>query len=64
MSFCKWNKLIDAKNEEQLLNALNASHKELHEVDRNEIANYAIQNFSFDSVGKQFKHAYEQALTE
>jgi glycosyltransferase involved in cell wall biosynthesis len=64
MSFCKWNKLIDAKNEEQLLNALNASHKELHEVDRNEIVNYAIQNFSFDSVGKQFKHAYEKALTE
>ncbi len=64
MGFCKWNKLIDSKNEEQLLNALKESHNEINAVDRPEISNYAIENFSFESVGKQFKQAYEQVLNK
>lgn len=62
MGFCRWNKLIDAKNEDQLLNALLASHNELHEVNREEISAYAENNFSFNSVGKKFIDAFEQAL--
>ena len=62
MGFCPWNKLIDAKNESQLLEALNASHLELAEVNRNEISEYANENFSFQSVGKKFLSAYETVL--
>ncbi len=62
MGFCRWNKLIDAKNEVQLLNAFSESHNELHEVNREEISAYSENNFSFDSVGKKFINAYEQAL--
>ena len=62
MGFCRWNKLIDAKNEDQLLFALSESHKELNEVNREEISAYAENNFSFESVGKKFIVAYEQAL--
>ena len=62
MGYCKWNKLIDAKNEDQLLNALSASHNELHEINREEISAYAENNFAFNSVGKKFMDAYEKAL--
>jgi glycosyltransferase involved in cell wall biosynthesis len=62
MGFCPWNKLIDAKNESQLLEALNASQLELAEVNRNEISEYASENFSFQSVGKKFLSAYETVL--
>ena len=62
MGFCKWNKLIDAKNDAQLLHALNESHNEMNEINRKEISVYATNHFSFESVGKQFIHAYEQAL--
>jgi glycosyltransferase involved in cell wall biosynthesis len=62
MGFCAWNKLIDAKEEQQLLHALIESHKEFLEVNREEIAAYAQNNFSFDSVGKKFMDAYEKAL--
>ena len=62
MGFCKWNKLIDAKNDAQLLYALNESHSEMNEINREEISEYATNHFSFESVGKQFIHAYEQAL--
>jgi glycosyltransferase involved in cell wall biosynthesis len=62
MGFCRWNKLIDAKNEAQLLHALNESHSEMNEINREEISEYASKHFSFDSVGKQFMKAYEQAL--
>ena len=62
MGFCKWNKLIEAKNEEQLLNALNESHIEINEINREEISDYAKNHFSFEAVGKQFMNAYEQAL--
>ena len=61
MGFCRWNKLIDAKNKEQLLNALSESHSEFHEVNRAEISAYAKSNFSFNSVGKKFMAAYEKA---
>jgi hypothetical protein len=64
MGFCRWNKLIDAKNEEQLLNALSESHQEISQVNRDEISAYAKNNFSFDSVGKKFMNAYEKALTK
>ena len=62
MGSCKWNKLIDAKNEEQLLNALSESHSEMNEVNREEISYYATNHFSYESVGKQFMNAYDQAL--
>ena len=62
MGFCKWNKLIDAKNEAQLLHALNESHSELNEINREVISEYATNHFSFEAVGKQFMNAYEQAL--
>ena len=62
MGFCKWNKLIDAKNEAQLLHALNESHSELNEINREEISEYATNHFSFEAVGKQFMNAYDQAL--
>jgi glycosyltransferase involved in cell wall biosynthesis len=62
MGFCKWNKLIDAKNEAQLLHALNESHSEINEINRKEISAYATNHFSFEEVGKQFIQAYEQAL--
>ena len=62
MGFCRWNKLIDAKNEIQLFEALTSSHLELHEIDRDEISAYANDNFSFQSVGKKFITAYENAL--
>jgi glycosyltransferase involved in cell wall biosynthesis len=62
MSFCRWNKLIDAKNQEELLNALSESNNEFREVNREEISAYAKNNFSFHSVGKKFIAAYEQAL--
>ena len=64
MGFCKWNKLIDAKNEAQLLHALNESHSELNEINREEISEYATNHFSFEAVGKQFMNAYEQALNK
>lgn len=64
MGFCEWNKLIDAKNEEQLLKALLESHIEFREVNREEISAYAKNNFSFDSVGKKFIAAYEKALVK
>ncbi len=64
MEFCQWNKLIDAKNEDQLLNALLASHNEFTEVNREEISAYAKNNFSFHSVGKKFLEAYEQAINK
>jgi glycosyltransferase involved in cell wall biosynthesis len=62
MGFCRWNKLINAKNELELLNAFSESHNESHEVNRDEISTYAENNFSFHSVGKKFMDAYEQAL--
>jgi hypothetical protein len=62
MGFCKWNKLINAKNELELLNVFSESHNELYEVNRDEISAYAENNFSFHSVGKKFMDAYEQAL--
>jgi len=62
MGFCKWNKLIDAKNEIQLLEALTTSHLELNEINRDEISAYANDNFSFQSVGKKFISAYEKVL--
>ena len=62
MGFCKWNKLIDAKNEAQLLHALNESHSEMNEINREEISEYATNHFSFEAVGKQFMNAYDQAL--
>ena len=62
MGFCKWNKLIDAKNEKQLLNALNESHIEINAIDRHVLSNYAVKNFSFEAVGKQFLDAYEKVL--
>jgi glycosyltransferase involved in cell wall biosynthesis len=64
MGFCKWNKLIDAKNEAQLLHALNESHSEMNEINRKEISEYATNHFSFEAVGKQFMNAYEQALNK
>jgi glycosyltransferase involved in cell wall biosynthesis len=64
MGFCKWNKLIDAKNEAQLLHALNESHSEMNEINREEISEYATNHFSFEAVGKQFMNAYEQALNK
>lgn len=64
MGFCRGNKLIDAKNEEQLMNALLTSHNEMHEINREEISAYAENNFSFNSVGKKFIEAYEQALNQ
>jgi glycosyltransferase involved in cell wall biosynthesis len=62
MGYCKWNKLIDAKNEIQLFDALKTSHLELNEINRNEISAYANDNFSFQSVGKKFISAYEKVL--
>ncbi len=62
MGFCKWNKLIDAKNEQQLLNALSESHSEMNEINREEISAYATNHFSYESIGKQFMNAYDQAL--
>lgn len=62
MGFCKWNKLIDAKNEEQLLNALSESHSEMNEINRYEISYYATNHFSYETIGKQFMNAYDQAL--
>jgi glycosyltransferase involved in cell wall biosynthesis len=62
MGFCTWNKLIDAKNEEQLLNGFSESHSEMNEINREEISEYATNHFSFEAVGKQFTNAYEQAL--
>jgi glycosyltransferase involved in cell wall biosynthesis len=62
MGFCKWNKLIDAKNEQQLLNALSESHREMNEINREEISAYATNHFSYESIGKQFMNAYDQAL--
>jgi glycosyltransferase involved in cell wall biosynthesis len=64
MGFCKWNKLIDAKNEAQLLHALNESHSEMNEINREEISEYATNHFSFEAVGKQFMNAYVQALNK
>ena len=64
MGFCRWNKLIDSKNEEQLLNALIESHSEMNEINREEISAYATNHFSFEAVGKQFMNAYEQALNK
>jgi glycosyltransferase involved in cell wall biosynthesis len=64
MGFCQWNKLIDSKNEEQLLNALIESHSEFKEINREEISAYATNHFSFESVGKQFKQAYEHVLNK
>jgi glycosyltransferase involved in cell wall biosynthesis len=62
MCFSRWNKLVDAKNEAQLLHALNESHSEMNEINREEISEYATNHFSFEAVGKQFTNAYEQAL--
>lgn len=64
MGFCKWNKLIDAKNEDQLLNALSESHQEISKVNREDISAYAKNHFSFNSVGKKFITAYEKALSK
>lgn len=62
MGFCKWNKLIDPKNENQLLHAFIESHAEIKEVNRVEISEYATKHFSFESVGRQFISAYSTAL--
>lgn len=62
MNFCEWNKLIVAKNEKQLLEALEKSYNEISIITRNEIVEYAQKNFSFEAVGKKFIDAYEQAL--
>lgn len=62
MGFCRWNKLIDAKNEIQLFDALTTSHLDLNEINRDEISAYANNNFSFQSVGKKFIDAYENVL--
>jgi glycosyltransferase involved in cell wall biosynthesis len=62
MGFCRWNKLIDAKNELQLIDALTTSHIELNEINRDEISAYANNHFSFQSVGKKFIDAYENVL--
>lgn len=62
MHFCTWNKLIEAKNEAQLLEALQSSHSEMHDVNRAEISNYANNHFSFDAVGSKFISAYEKVL--
>jgi glycosyltransferase involved in cell wall biosynthesis len=64
MGFCKWNKLIDAKNEEQLLNGFSESHSEMNEINREEISEYATNHFSFEAIGKQFMNAYERALSK
>jgi len=64
MGFSRWNKLIDAKNEDQLLSAFSASHNEFLEVNREEISAYAEDNFSFNSVGKKFIDAYQQATNK
>jgi glycosyltransferase involved in cell wall biosynthesis len=64
MGFCKWNKLIDAKNDAKLLHALNESHSEMNEINREEISAYATNHFSFEAVGKQFMNAYERALNK
>jgi glycosyltransferase involved in cell wall biosynthesis len=62
MLFCTWNKLIEAKHEDQLLEALQSSHSEMHDVNRAEISNYANNHFSFDAVGRKFISAYEKVL--
>jgi glycosyltransferase involved in cell wall biosynthesis len=62
MLFCTWNKLIEAKNEDQLLEALQSSHSEMHDVNRAEISTYANNHFSFDAVGSKFISAYEKVL--
>lgn len=62
MHYCKWNKLVEPRNEDQLLQALLDSHAELPQVNRKEISEYATNHFSFDSVGKQFIAAYTQVI--
>ena len=59
-----FHKLIEKKNESQLLQALIESRIERKAVDHLSIRQYAIDHFSMDAVGRAFTQAYTKALSQ
>ncbi|MBI1267386.1 MAG: glycosyltransferase [Cryomorphaceae bacterium] len=57
-----YHKLIERKQEKQLLVALEQTASEVNEVDRASIHRYAIEQFGLDAVGKAFTNAYLSVL--
>jgi glycosyltransferase involved in cell wall biosynthesis len=56
--------LIDAKNIQQLLNALNDFLDGKHTFHSQEISNKAIENYSYEAVGTQFLNVYHSVLNK
>jgi len=54
--------LVDARNEDQLKDAILTMLANYKNYDRDAIRNYAVKHFDFDSVGKQFLSIYKEVI--
>lgn len=55
------HQLIQARDEQALLDAFNLASQTVPHRNQDEIIHYAVSHFSYESVGKAFIQAYEQA---
>ena len=54
--------MVDKGNEQQLSNAILAFAQNNTQFDRNYIRNYAVENYSYEKIGKKLSEIYELAL--